>query len=232
VSTRTSQRFPQVIDIIPVFFVSPVKNDAALREKYLDQGFSAAQIARELGVARSTVAERLNRLGIARPPTRPGYLLAQTPFGWRASRGQLVTNSLEQKLLLQMRDWREKGLSLHKIAARLNVSGARTKNGGTWQAKTVSRILPADTACGQGGPLLKLLWEPKQLQALTVCLVCRKDTLASSLARVVRGSIQQALKGVVPGRKYKKTSFATSAKAVKPLMRGSQTFPRDNNEFK
>ena len=79
-------------------------------------------------------------------------------------------------------------------------------------------ILPADTACGQGGPLLQLLWEPKQLQALTVCLVCRRDTLASSLARVVQNAIQQGLKGVVPGRKYKKSALTFPRRRPGPLL--------------
>ncbi len=65
-------------------------------------------------------------------------------------------------------------------------------------------ILPADTACGQGGPLLKIFWEPKQIQPLVVSLVCRKDILSSPFARILKESIQDGLKGVVPGKKYRR----------------------------
>jgi len=65
-------------------------------------------------------------------------------------------------------------------------------------------ILPADTACGQGGPLLKIVWEPKSFQRLVVSLVCRKDTLWSPGARAVKQGILEGLRGVVPGKKYRK----------------------------
>ncbi len=140
-TNRTSRRYPEVIDIIPIRFVSPVQNDALLREKYLNQGLSTAQIARELGVSRSSVSDRIGRLGISKPRRRPSYLLSQIPFGWRASNGRLVPHAAERKVLAQMANWRNEGLSLREIASRLTTSNVRTKNGGRWQARTVSRIL-------------------------------------------------------------------------------------------
>lgn len=65
-------------------------------------------------------------------------------------------------------------------------------------------ILPADTACGQGGPLLKILLEPKLTQPLTVSLAFRKDILFSQSARALKDAIQFGLRDVVPGRKYQR----------------------------
>ena len=109
---------------------------------YREENLSLMEISRQLGISRALVRRILANQGITLEVKKgPSALRAQVPFGWRKLGGKLIPLTKEQKAIKQIKQWRKKGLSLHKIAERLSLSGVRTKNGGKWQAKTVSRIL-------------------------------------------------------------------------------------------
>ena len=75
---------------------------------------------------------------------KPGAITprsSQIPYGWRRDGGGLCHHPEEWSLVLEMKWLRERGLSLHKIAAKLNDDGVPTKNKRRWHAKSVSQIL-------------------------------------------------------------------------------------------
>jgi len=69
-----------------------------------------------------------------------GNVYNHTPYGFRADGDTLVEDRTEQAVITDIREWREAGMSYHKIAAHLNGRGVATKAGGTWGAQTVYKI--------------------------------------------------------------------------------------------
>ncbi|MBI1909834.1 MAG: recombinase family protein [Deltaproteobacteria bacterium] len=84
-------------------------------------------------------------IGPPRPKCHPisgqPLMYGQTPFGFKNINGTLIEDPLEQFILKQMREMRQKGSSLNEIARYLTNSGIPTKNGGRWQSNTVNQIL-------------------------------------------------------------------------------------------
>lgn len=63
------------------------------------------------------------------------------PFGFRREGKQLIEIPDEQKVLQQIRAWRERKLSFWKIADKLNEQGVPTKQGGKrWYASSVRSV--------------------------------------------------------------------------------------------
>ena len=63
-----------------------------------------------------------------------------TPFGFDVINGKLVKNEEEQAIISEIKNLKNKGLSLRKIAEVLNAKGITTKNGKTWTATQIQRI--------------------------------------------------------------------------------------------
>ena len=63
-----------------------------------------------------------------------------TPFGFNVINGKLVKNEEEQAIIDEIKNLKNKGLSLRKIAEALNERGIATKNGKTWTATQIQRI--------------------------------------------------------------------------------------------
>lgn len=57
---------------------------------------------------------------------------------------QLIPDDVEQRMIDRMKELRAKGESLRAIAAFLNENEIPTKNGGTWQANTILKIILAN----------------------------------------------------------------------------------------
>lgn len=74
---------------------------------------------------------------------RAGELAGETPFGWSVcENGRLVEVADEQYVLRLIRELRDAGVSLRKIAAILTEAGHRTKKGRTaWTHTTIKSIL-------------------------------------------------------------------------------------------
>jgi DNA invertase Pin-like site-specific DNA recombinase len=91
---------------------------------------------------RRMIAKRL-RDGRHRKRSSGGYWTGRPPFGWQsdAERRELVPDPDEQRVLRTMRAWRRRGVSYGEIAKRLTERGVQAKEGKTWHAMTVKRIL-------------------------------------------------------------------------------------------
>lgn len=68
-------------------------------------------------------------------------MYGQTPFGYKNVNGTLQEDPMEQFVLKQIQEMREKGSSLNDIACYLTNAGIPSKNGGRWQSNTVNKIL-------------------------------------------------------------------------------------------
>jgi hypothetical protein len=66
---------------------------------------------------------------------------SQQPYGWKSVNGVLEKELAEWRCIELMFQFRQQGLSLHKIAAELTHRKVPTKNGGRWFAKSISQIL-------------------------------------------------------------------------------------------
>lgn len=64
-----------------------------------------------------------------------------TPYGYTRDGTALVIDETEQEVLRRIRQMREEGVSLRKIADALNRGGVPAKNGGRWYASTVRYIM-------------------------------------------------------------------------------------------
>ena len=62
------------------------------------------------------------------------------PFGFNEVNGKLIRNEEEQSIINEIKNLKNKGLSLRKIAEALNERGIATKNGKTWTAAQIQRI--------------------------------------------------------------------------------------------
>jgi len=73
---------------------------------------------------------------------RKGEVYNHVPLGFDAdANGKLVPNHREMITVNAILGMRELGLSMHKIADRLNAAGEATKNGKHWYASTVQNVL-------------------------------------------------------------------------------------------
>lgn len=74
---------------------------------------------------------------------RAGELAGEVPFGWQADEhGMLIEVEAEQNVLRIIRELRQEGVSLRRIASILTDAGHRTKKGKTaWSHTTVQSIL-------------------------------------------------------------------------------------------
>jgi hypothetical protein len=74
-----------------------------------------------------------------------GQLVGAVPYGWQlaADGVTLEKNEGEQAVVEVVRTLRAEGLSLRAIAGALEARGLMARNGGSWHAKQVSRIVEA-----------------------------------------------------------------------------------------
>lgn len=113
-----------------------------IHDLYVRDKISLKQIALRMEVSRDYVRKTLFRKGIpVIHGRRETDLTGQIPYGWKKREGKLVPFRQEQKVIELMQRARDRGVSLHKIAKRLNERGTPTKAGGKWHAKSVSQIL-------------------------------------------------------------------------------------------
>lgn len=96
---------------------------------------AAAQFERDLIKARTRAAMAEKR--------KAGERIGEIPWGWKlASDGKLMPVPEEQEVLNAIRECREAGLSLRKIAEHLTALGIKTKKGNAkWNHNTVNSVL-------------------------------------------------------------------------------------------
>jgi DNA invertase Pin-like site-specific DNA recombinase len=90
-----------------------------------------------------------------------GRASGPTPYGYDRVGDDLVPNVPEQATIAQVRAWRDEGLSLRAIAARLTDAGTPTKRGGKWYPRTVSLLLDDDLAHTVADPASSAIKRPK-----------------------------------------------------------------------
>lgn len=117
--------------------------ESKLYELTVTKKFTSSQIAKELGVSRSTVSKYQKRYSI--PTRKVGSNRKRTrgiAFGKKVlADGKVVRLADEQKVLLAMQTWRSQGKSFQEIADTLNELGTPTKSGkGKWHRKTIQQI--------------------------------------------------------------------------------------------
>ena len=118
--------------------------DSALYKLAAIDNKTSSQIARELGVSRSTVSKHLKKYAI--PTIKVGEnkkRVRGVKFGSKIlTSGKSIQVTNERKIIAAITTWREQGKTFREIADILNVQGVSTKTGrGKWHGKTIHQIL-------------------------------------------------------------------------------------------
>lgn len=119
-----------------------------MTEQYVDNRKSLAQIAREIGCARSTVVKFLLEFGIElrRDGLLPSYPKSQPAYGEKLYGGKIVPHLGELRVIEQFKELRKHGLSYGKLAKWANENQVPTKNkAGRWDRRTIFEILRRNT---------------------------------------------------------------------------------------
>ena len=107
---------------------------------YKREKLSVREIARVTETSHSTILCALAKMGIEQNGN--GHKrMGQIPFGYEYKDFKLIKSKEEQGVIRMIRQYRMNGLSLRKIAEKLNQKLVPTKNYGVWQANTVKKIL-------------------------------------------------------------------------------------------
>ncbi len=109
------------------------------------------EVARELGIAKTTVLRNLRILGISLRPSlsspagkiarNRNYNSGRTPYGHLVIRGRLVEHPKEMQVIHKMLALWKSGLSFRAIASKLNSLGIKTRKGSPWWQATVAAII-------------------------------------------------------------------------------------------
>ena len=92
------------VDFIPFYFNPKLLNFDKIRSLYLDEGLSAAEIAKQFNTVKSVILSVLHRMGIrlgsnARPLNDPkNYRNWKAPYGYVIKDKKLVINTAELRL--------------------------------------------------------------------------------------------------------------------------------------
>ena len=68
------------------------------------------------------------------------YTGGKPPYGFQVVNGELIENESEQAVLVLTRKYREKGMSLRKIAQALSEAGLQTRNGKAFAPGSIGRM--------------------------------------------------------------------------------------------
>jgi hypothetical protein len=124
---------------------SKSKLETLIYECVVVKKLTFVEIIVTLGVSLTTVLRVCRTLKIGRYSDQIPLELrsnsSQQPYGWKSMNGVLEKEPDEWRCVELMFQFRNQGLSLHKIAAELTHLKIPTKNGGRWFAKSVSQIL-------------------------------------------------------------------------------------------
>ena len=72
---------------------------------------------------------------------RGEYIGGHTPYGFNRSDCKLVRNEVEQNIITQAKHLRANGLSLTKIALKLDRQGIKTRTGSLFDATQIKRMV-------------------------------------------------------------------------------------------
>lgn len=139
---------PYVTDFIKITFSAKLLNSDEIQSLYVQKGLSAAQIARQHGVAKSVILARLGDLGIRggagtdRRTNPDNYRCRIAPYGHSIQAGRLVLNKAELRTCRLVVDLiRTKKLSANAAAKELSRRGIKGRSGlPKWDHSTILSI--------------------------------------------------------------------------------------------
>ena len=130
--------------IIEEFLLQPMYRDPILlHQKYVVEGLSIAQIAKQFFFSRDAIRRGLIDAGLTvREPHKPHGRPSQPKYGQKIRSGKASPHLTEQQMIATIRELREQGLTLRKIAKILSDMAVPTKKRGkAWHPEMVSRVL-------------------------------------------------------------------------------------------
>lgn len=142
-ATRTFFLKPIILVITPYYIDPLFKNKIFLTQKYVVEGLSARQIAREIFSSKMAVLNGLARFGITvrEPHFHHGHP-SQPRYGQKFRNHKLIEHKTEQRIINVVKELHEKGFSLRQIAKVLSEMKIVTKGKGKrWHQEMVRRIL-------------------------------------------------------------------------------------------
>jgi len=127
---------PYLVDFLKITFNAKLLNVGEIRALYLEKGQSAAQIARQFGVAKSVILARLGNVGIrggagANRSTNPeNYRCRVAPYGYSIQAGRLEPHKAELRICRLVVDLiRTQGLSANATGKELSRRGLKSRSG-------------------------------------------------------------------------------------------------------
>ncbi len=113
-----------------------INSSTAMGRMFLTMMAGFAELERNLIAERTTAALAHKK--------RRGLVYNHAPLGYVRNGDKLHRDTGEQKVIMQIMDWRRGGVSYGRIAARLNAEGIKGKQGGTFHASTIHKIVQND----------------------------------------------------------------------------------------
>lgn len=131
----------QVTDLISFSTRRPYQNASLLHEKYVVQGLSTQQIAREFFCSKNTIRSALRRAGIRLRKRQEKGRSSNPRYGLKPMKGHPVANLGEQRIITTIIEMHNDGLSFTKIADFLTAAGVPTKmRRKKWHPEVVRQI--------------------------------------------------------------------------------------------
>ena len=110
-------------------------------------GRAMAQMASVFAELERAMIRERTRSAMSVKRKRGERISGYAPFGWDFdSKGRLVENAREQKIIARMWRMQAEGMSFRGIAVRLDAEGIRPKRGKRWIHTTVKTILARNAA--------------------------------------------------------------------------------------
>jgi DNA invertase Pin-like site-specific DNA recombinase len=112
---------------------SALNTGSAMGRMFLTMTAAFAELERNLIRERTAIALRTKKQGMK--------VYSPPPLGFRREGQLLIADPAETAVVERIRTMRAEGASLRAIAAVLNHDGTPTKNGASWHASTVQKVL-------------------------------------------------------------------------------------------
>ncbi len=130
-----------LIDSVSLPTKKPWQNKSVLHQKYVVEGVSLAQIAKEFLCSKNTIRGALIRAGIPLRKRQERRRSSNIDYGKRLVKGQRIEHLAEQKVIQAIVEMRKEGLSFQKIADFLSEIGVLTKKRRQrWHCEVVRNI--------------------------------------------------------------------------------------------
>ncbi|MFY7992589.1 MAG: hypothetical protein ACOVP4_04780 [Bacteriovoracaceae bacterium] len=135
----------QLTDTITLPIKEVILTESFLREKYLNEGLSSAEIAAISFSSRETVTRKLKELQIPLKKVTRRETGSQA-FGYRKYGGRSVEVKSDQAVIKLINLYRQQGYSYQRVADLLNDQNVKTKlRQGFWYSKVVRQIFIRST---------------------------------------------------------------------------------------